>query len=280
MDAEGQQADWEQIRALGMAKTVLLKTSRGLPNAEIHRLTQCGTALIGTKLGSNVKPHTVDTEIICCKYARGKIRFTAGEWSSDLEFEGWARLLKPPPFVCPHTRESTFHIGTTDDGRIAAANAIETCDQTRRRVLSEDLRTCSVTGRRALVDLMEKCPVCGEFVLRSEMVDCQTCGEQVSPAVLAHGDCGACRGLEAIAHDDPRLVRIRECTKVPESWTRWRLSETATVYVLKTGKLLRRFLMVVDKQTLQLKRLATGNPFGTAWKVVPPAEYAHLFGQQ
>jgi hypothetical protein len=38
--------------------------------------------------------------------------------------------------------------------------------------------------------------------------------------------------------------------------------------------------MVVDKQTLQIKRLSTGNPFGTAWKVVPPAEYAQAFGQQ
>ena len=95
-------------------------------------------------------PEVLAKAALWCKFTEGKLRFAVGKESADLPFSGWSRTLQPPPFVCPHTGMATFHLAATDDGRIAAADQIEPCAETGRRMLKEELVTSSLSGRRAL----------------------------------------------------------------------------------------------------------------------------------
>jgi hypothetical protein len=279
VDWDGREADAKQIDTLNLADTAPLETTRELPESELRRLIDCGSQLMAKRLAEADRPELVGTTVICCKYARGKIRFSAGEHWADLPFSSWARLLKPPPFLCPHTGKSTFHLATTDDGLIAAAEWIETCAETGLRVLSHKLLTCSVTGRRVLAELVTECPVCCEPVLNRELVPCSTCGERVSPAELTRGQCSACRNVTPTTRDDPRLARMLAKYPAMENWPRWRMSETASVYIAVAARLLRRILMVVDKESLGIRRLATGSRPGSGWSVLEPADYSAVLGK-
>jgi hypothetical protein len=279
VDGQGKEADAKQVEELGMTRTVPLETTRELPEPELRRLIACGMGLVAARLAEDEEPVLVSAQVICCKYARGKIRFAAGEQSTDLEFSGWARLLKPPPCICPSTGRSTFRLATTDDGRIAAADAIEVCAETGRRVLPDDLLTCWVTGRRALSHLFATCPVAGQHVLKREMMECGTCGEQVSSAVLTRGDCAACRSTEPVSREDPRLACLLARHPGLEDWSAWRIAETESVYILQARRaLLQRLLLVADKESLEVRRLATGSRLKSGWRSVAPADYAEMLG--
>jgi hypothetical protein len=59
-----------------------------------------------------------------------------------------------------------------------------------------------------------------------------------------------------------------------DRWSRWRLAETATSYVLKAGSLTKRLLIVVDKHNLEVLRLAKGSPFSRKWAEAPDVDRA------
>jgi hypothetical protein len=57
-----------------------------------------------------------------------------------------------------------------------------------------------------------------------------------------------------------------------DRWSRWKLSETRTVYVLSARSFFRRLLAVVDKETLQMTRLAESAPLSRIWNDIPPEQ--------
>jgi hypothetical protein len=57
------------------------------------------------------------------------------------------------------------------------------------------------------------------------------------------------------------------------------MSETASVYIAVAARLLRRILMVVDKESLGIRRLATGSRPGSGWSVLEPADYSAVLGK-
>ena len=142
------------------------------------------------------------------------------------------------PTSARHSGVATFHLAATDDGRIDAAEQVVACQHSGRRVLRQDLVACSVTGKAVLADFTETCSVSGRPALRHEFVACSSCRQRVSKAVLAEGECAACRGLKKVSKDDPRIAWILSEHAGLDRWSRWQLAETRSVYVAQASRLL------------------------------------------
>lgn len=243
---------------------------------EIERLIASGTRLAEGRVPSGDTPELIAATAIWCKYVDGKLRFTIGASSVDLPFSGWTQGLTPPPLVCPHTGTPTFCVMATDDGRIAAAEQIEECAETGRRMLATELVACCVTGHRVAPELIEICPISGRRLLRTEMVECGTCRQRVSPAVVERNQCAACRKLRRVSKADPRMARVFHEHPTLDRWRYWRMAETARAYVLVASGWLKRLLVVVDKDSLELKTVATGSRLLTRWDPAEPEQYPYI----
>jgi hypothetical protein len=276
LDDNGVEVAGELVEALGMKQTAQLARPPHPPGPQIEQvLGEAGKAVL-ERFSSGEPIEIVSAAALWCKYAEGKLRFAVGEESVELPFSGWSRTLRPPPFVCPYSGASTFHLAATDDGRIVAAEQIEPCAETRRRTLAAELVTCAVTGRRVMPELVETCPISGAKVLSSRMVQCGACRQRVSPATIRRGRCAACRDSQPAGKSEPRLARVLQAYPVLASWPSWRISETATVYVLTAAGWLRRLLLVVDKISLEPRHMATGNRALAGWRPLEPARCDHV----
>jgi hypothetical protein len=221
--------------------------------------------------------------VIWCKRAIGKLLFELGDSSAERAFDLWAQELVdgvalPPPFRCPATGRESYHVVATDDGRITVAEAIARCEHSGGRVLDSQLVTCAVTGRRVLSEFARICSVTGERVLAGELVTCTQCRQQVSPRAVAGGLCLACRSLQRVTPDDPRLARILGEYPKLDGWSRWQLAESASVYVLTSHSLFRRLLLVLDKESLEAIRVAAGFRLTREWPEVPSEQWVEVLG--
>ncbi len=210
---------------------------------------------------------------VWAKFAEGRLRFDIGAETTELAFAGWARSLKPPAWICPVSGRATYHLAATDDGRIVAAEALARCEMTGRTVTASDLITCAATGKRVLPELTSVCPVSEQRVLTESLVACSSCRQGVAPFALSDGRCSACRSLAAVGPDDPRMARILSEHPEWDRWRHWRLSESAAAYILTCARWLRCLLLVVDRQTLELKHLAVGNRFFGDWEPLPADQW-------
>jgi hypothetical protein len=276
LNCEGKEVDGQPIAQGGEVKFVPLPGPPDHLEADWERLLAAGSRIAGERLPAGASADLVSCRAIWCKYVEGKLRFAIAAASIDLPFSGWTRTLLPPPFVCPHTGAATFRLGATVDGRIAAAERIEACAETGRRMLSTELVRCAVTGRRVSPELAEACPISGRRLLRSEMVQCESCHQRVSPQVIERNQCTACRRSKAVKKADPRMARLLHEHPALDRWRRWRMSETSRVYVVVATGWLRRLLVVVDKETLELRHMATGGRLSHRWAEVEPAQYVYV----
>lgn len=223
------------------------------------------------------------TAAVWCKYFHCKLLFEIGEARADLSFDGWAQLLvdgeiEPPPFQCAHTGRSSYRVVAIDDGRITVPDAIARCEESGRQVLESDLATCAATGRRALPKFLRTCAVTGDRVVPSAMATCSMCRQCVSPSCLVGGRCQACRSLQTIRADDPRMARVLGEFPKLDRWSRWRIAETHASYILTATSILRRLLVVLDKDPLDAMHLATGSRFGRRWVDVPQQQWKEYLG--
>lgn len=226
--------------------------------------------------------------VIWIRHADGHLQFTIGESSATQSFSGWAKLLTPPPFVARASGVSTFHLAATDDGRVDAAQEMAHCEQSGKRVLRQDLLECAVTGKLVLPEFTETCPVTGLPALRSEFDLCQHCRQRVCRRAFGESGtsgesggqqrCLACRQLAKVRKDDPRLVWLLGEHPGLDRWPRWQLAETETVYIAQASSLTKRLLVVVDKETLAVRHLATGGLFGGGWAEVREEAQGELLG--
>ena len=272
VDREGNEVGGELIDLLGLTETTKRSVPPDFTPGQVSRLVECGMRIAQARRPYWRPDDLVSTTLLWCRRAHGKLRFTFGDHWVDLPFSGWTRPLKPPPFVCPHSGKETFHLGVTDDGRVAAAESIEACSQTGRMVLRDDLVTCSVSGRRMLPDFTVTCPVTRLPVYGPEMVSCRTCHEDVSPAAVEEGVCSACRELAPVDGTDPRVVQVVQRHPELARWKKWQLSETATVYVLVGSSWVKRILAVIDKNSLEVKLTATAARWSGQWDKVEEPE--------
>ncbi len=262
------------VRQLGLDDlTPIVKMPPRIDADRLHSLTAAARR-IAVKQSTTRDPMatTVDplaVAVLWVRHAEGRLQFSAGGVGASLAFSSWARLLRPQPFVGRHTAKPTFHLAATDDGRIDAADEIAVCQQSGRRVLQQELVECSVTGKRVLADFTENCPVSGRPALRNEYAACAICRQRVSKAVLAEGVCLACRSMKKVSKDEPRLAWILGEHPGLDRWNNWQLAETATIYVAQAAGLLKRLLVVINKETLAVERLATSPRLSATWVDVP-----------
>jgi len=237
------------------ALDALIAAGRRMVAQEIHRH---GPDVIATE--------PVAITLIWVKRVDGHLRFTIGDVSTTLAFSDWARLLKPPPYLCEHSGARTFHLAATDDGRIDAKEQITRCQRSGQRVLKQELLECSVTGQQVLGQFTETCPVSGKPCLSEEFGTCESCQQRVSRAVLHDDQCDACRHLSQLQKNDPRLVWLLGEHPGLDRWNLWKLAETGDVYIAEARRFFQRLRIVADKQTLAVRHLATSGLFSREWK--------------
>jgi hypothetical protein len=216
--------------------------------------------------------------LVSCRHATGKVRFTIGNATWDLAFTGWTGDFTPPPFVCPHTGVSTYHLAATDDGRIAAAEEIDTCHRTGRRLLRKELARCAVSGLYVLPQYTVTCPVTAETVEQTALVECATCRQLVSPHALHDQQCAACRSLKSVESNDPQLARVLSEYPGLAAWRQWKIAETADVLILEGQGILQRLLVVLDRQSLHCRHLATRLRLSTHWKPLEQSAFRDTLG--
>jgi len=223
---------------------------------------------------STVDP--ISIALVWVKHASGQLQFSIGDTTVALPFSGWARMIEAQPFVAKRSGASSFQLAATDEGEIDAYEEITTCEQSGRRVLRQDLVTCSVTGKRMLKEFTEACPVSGKPTHVEQFSICSVCQQRVSKSVLELETCAACRQMAKIKKDDPRLVWILGEHTGLDRWKRWQLAETQNVYIAQAESLMKRLLVVVDKETLAVNYLATSGRLASGWTAVEEEARAEL----
>jgi hypothetical protein len=278
IDADGRRVDDRIAAPLGLTE---IGPMAGRPPelaaaalADLTRLAEQGASAEKGTL------ETIAATLLWCKWASGRLRIEFPRACAEIRFSDWAATLEAPAFVCPETGRHTHAIGITDDGRIAAAEEIAVCQETNRRMLRRELAQCSASGSLALAELVESCPITERPVLKRLLATCGVCGEQVSPAAIHEAQCQACRSLAVAAPSDPRIARVLGEFPALDRWRKWRIAETASRYVLVGSSLLKRLLIVLDRSTLEPRRVATGGRLNRAWTLLPPEQWALELGRQ
>ncbi|MDA7979607.1 MAG: hypothetical protein MPJ50_12645 [Pirellulales bacterium] len=258
----------------GLAENVPSQIVAGIRHLMIQRQrdnTSNGHASVGAPVATAAESAQNDIEnslsalgqvarfvIIRTRWVSGKLRFSLAGETVDATFSGWAQCLHPPLIECPRTGRKTRHLAATDDDRLAAFESITSCDRTGCRVLESELAQCSLTGQRVLLEFMGRCAVSNAPVLSDALQACPTCQQQVSPAQLTGAYCEGCRNLLSVKKSDARLSLILDEYPRLDSWGRWRLAETETSFIVTAWRGLRRILLVIEKQTMQVRCLAKG----------------------
>ncbi|MFZ5830845.1 MAG: hypothetical protein ACOY3P_12190 [Planctomycetota bacterium] len=279
LDAQGQLLSSDLRQQLGLDELRPLAKPPRRYSGELQPAVQAGATLAAKGMANAddaTSPELTEETAVWCKYTEGKLHFSIGAAIAELPFAGWSRTLEPPPFVCPVTGARTFHLAATDDGRIVAAEQIGVCAVSGRRVLSQELVECSATGKRALAEYTEVCPVSGKAMLKSELVQCENCRQRVSPAVVQRGRCRACARMQPVSKDDPRMALLLHEHPALDYWRHWRLAETSQAYILTAARWLGRLMVVVDRQSLELRLVASGHRLLRGWTVATPDQYAFV----
>ncbi|MCO6455802.1 MAG: hypothetical protein J5I93_10945 [Pirellulaceae bacterium] len=268
---------------LAPAGPELLADQRGLPERFDEWLDACQAAA-RESLRAEFPDRSAELLATCrvlCNHAAGTLLFDCGGQAIEVPFEGWALPLAhgqqlPPPLTCPATGRQSYHVAATCDGRVTVREALETCGESGKTGLPDQFETCEATGTRALREFLSTCPVSDGRVLTSRLVACPTCRQRVSPGAVSHGHCQACRALQPISKDDPRLAQIFGEYPKLDRWSHWKLSETSSAYVLSAAAWGRRLLVVLQKDSLEVRHLAAAGRWSAAWSEVPLSQRAEL----
>ncbi len=228
---------------------------------------------VAAKASSSRDPQAVAADPLLCtviwvKRVSGQLNFTIGEQSASLPFSDWVKTLVPKPYVAEHSGTVTFHLATTDDGKLDAAEAIAKCELTGQRRLRSELTPCSVTGKLVKREFTQPCPVSGRPTLTNQFTTCPVCRQAVSLTQVDELACLACRNLEKVNQADPRLSWILGEHPALERWSHWKLAETLQVYIAQGSRFTKRILVVVDKETLAIRHLAISGRFSQGWTAV------------
>jgi hypothetical protein len=267
---DGSSVSDELVPQLGLDELQpILKHPPRIDDGALRSLIAAGRR-IAAKQSTSRDPAAATVEplavaVLWVRHAEGRLQFTIGGSTVDHPFSSWAALLKPEPYVGKDSGVGSFKLGATDDGRIEPAEEIAVCQKSGRRVLRQELVQCGVTGLRVLPEFTEVCSVSGLPTLRGEFVACKRCRQRVSKAVLSEGICSACRNLAKASKDDPRLVWIFGEHPGLDRWKQWQLAETQAVYIARASSLLKELLVVVDKESLAIRRIAQRSRFSRTW---------------
>jgi hypothetical protein len=242
------------------------------------QLVQRWSELIGRQFEAqqtvDLHRQLVAVTLVWCKHADGKLTFSIGRQTVEVPFSGWGQMLAarrslPPPYDCPLSGRSSYHLAATDDGRITVAEAIATCAVSSRRVLDSELNECAVTHRKVLPEYLQQCPCTSEQVLRSVLEMCSMCQQMVSPRALVEGRCCACRRLQAVARQNAQWQPVWDAYPGLKKLRHPRAAETETAWILVGNLTWRRLLVVLQKTDTSVLHLATSGRLSKKWTPVP-----------
>lgn len=283
-DSEGNVVDAEMRESLGLDHVVAVGKRPPRIDVELvrdwtqvtRRQCECHDADVSAS-------ELIAVTVIWCKHAEGKLAFSIGQASAEVCFAGWGRMLAerrclPPPYACPLSDRSSYHLAATDDGHITVAEAIDRCAESSQKVLENELRTCAVTQQRVLPEYLRECPCTGTQVRASILETCSLCQQRVSPRAMANTRCSACRRLRAIPHNTPALQRLLAAYPKLGKLSRWRMAESKTVWIFAGRGVWRKVLIVVHKQRWEVLHLAFGNRWPRAWTPAPDSAHSDWLG--
>lgn len=279
---DGSSVSDELVPQLGLDELQpILKHPPRLDDGALRSLIAAGRR-IAAKQSTSRDPAATTVEPLAAtvawvRHAEGRLQFTIGAAAVDHPFSSWAALLTPQPYQGKDSGVASFQLGATDDGRIEPLEEIAVCQKSGRRVLRQELVECSVTGMKVLPEFTEICPVSGLPALRGEFAVCKQCRQRVSKRALAEGICSACRSLAKASKDDPRLVWIFGEHPGLDRWKHWQLSESQTTYIAQASSLMKQLLVVADKETLAIRRIAQRSRFSKTWVDLDEASRGDLF---
>ncbi len=264
-DTSGQQVAEELINDLGLDQSI---SCEEIP----HRVDE-KVLSIRNQLVEQVPVGAIS--LVWARRASGLLRFEFGEESVDTDFQGWVKTLKPPAAICPQTGVETFHLSTTDNGRIIAAEQIAICEVSGKRYPTEELETCAETGKRVAPDLLTTFAFTGERILKSEMRQCDRCKSWVPASRLSRTGCVVCDSAK----------RTEELPVPPEELfagypklakQTWLAAEAKDRTILVSDGWFRRRVAIVDNATRKLVYLAEASRFSSVWRPI----VNHAYGEE
>lgn len=273
-DADGASVPAELVKQLGLNETK--SASEPIPRLTAPVLDRIASLTESTS-ESNQSNAPQLFVIVWARRASGRLRFEFGSESVEAPFEGWAKLLKAPPVVCPRTGRETFSLTTLDTGEIVAAEEVIKCEVTSHRHVADDLARCTVTGKLVEPDLLKPCPQTGELVLGSEFGTCPRCRLSIPQTLTTPMGCQICDSAKRVEPNHPTLMAIQaknaDSVKLGEpqlegAKLRWQLAETDETIVLVNDGWFRRRVATFEKATLELKHQAEASRFSNSWRPV------------
>ena len=275
---DGSSVPSEIVEELGLDQVEPVPvTQRSLHPSQLDAMVNAGLSVenhSGDIVPMNGVEEPVVVTIIWVKYVLGQLQFTIGNESVAHAFEGWARTLQAAPYHCPVTNSHTFKLGQVDDGTIVAADEIDRCNRSGAHVLRSDLVTCNATGDNVLAEFVKPCPVSDQPVLSEYFSTCRRCGEEVSLPVLQKEVCAACRSLGPVSNADPTIAVVLQKYPALARWRWWQLSQTRRVSIVQASGMVRKLLMVFDRQNQTITQISVGRRGSSRWTVVDRQDWS------
>lgn len=261
----GEEASTELLRQLGLANVLPTKRPGSISPDRVKEVVRLAFVAAGIPAEEEEK---WQVSVIWCKQVDGKLEFTIGDASVERTFEGWATTLKAPAYHCDVTDTDTHHLAAASDGRIVAAEGLQTCSASGEVLPRNEIVECAATKNQVAKHLTTICPASGLPVQTRWLTSCSMCQQQVSPASLADGRCAACRRIESIRGDDPRIGPL--LGKFPEiaRWQWLSLAESETAQILVTAGFWQKWLLVIDRESGALLHAARSHRFSRDWHPV------------
>jgi hypothetical protein len=271
--AEGQLVSEHQLTALSLADVQTREsTASRIGQPQIERLLQLEQVGVDD-------PQFVAVTVIVAKRAEGALQFDIGEQCARVRFDDWTSTLTAPPFRCAATGLETYHLTAIDDGRIVAAEAVDSCEESGARVLGCERVTCAITGKRVDPRLVATCPGTGEKVLATELQACHACGQKVCRTVLAGGVCPACRKLPSARRSDSVVAELLGRYPQLDGYRKFQAGESGgLVRVMAVGVWRRVLLVRPTGNESTPTRIAVREGFAGPWRELSTAEAASLLG--
>ena len=264
-DASGQEVPVSTIKDLGLDQAV---GCQDIPHRIDERVLSVRKQMVDQTTGGAVS-------LVWARHASGLLRFEFGEESVDTDFHGWVKTLKPPAAICPQTGAETYHLATTDDGKIIAAEQVALCEVSGKRCTSDELETCAETGKRVAPELLTTFAFTGDPVLKTQMQRCERCRSWVPASRLSRTGCVVCDSAKRTTQlpVSPEVLFAGFPKLVNQSWFATEMEDKT---ILVNEGWFRRRVAIVDNSTHKLVYLAEASRLSSVWRPM----FNHGYGEQ
>ncbi len=223
--------------------------------------------------------------IIWCHHVHGVLSAESPHDSTEIMFSVWAtRLLSGldqcPPWKCPLTGTETYQLTVDDEGVIGALELLQTCPETQKRLLPQNLGCCQSTQQKVAKTALTYCPVKGHNYLKRLGTQCQTCAQRVDPACLEKKQCSTCRSLQRIKpaqiNQDATLQRLFNQYPGLHDAKKLRVAEQAEQIMLQFAWQGAQWRVLFAKHSGLITQVTCSRGWFSSWRLIPESGWPHL----